>query len=83
MLGQEKYEIDHGAPNFIWSLKWISISEEDSQIIVYDWSSTVTVYTGNGKVVSPPRSIDFEPCCSSALSKIPYIAVGGSSGELS
>lgn len=79
--GQERYKIDHPG-SFIWSLNWVT-SGDTTHIIVYDWTPSVTIYLENGDVVSPARQLDFEPCCTSALTKIPYIAVGGSSGELS
>ena len=60
---------------------WLIICE--SGCVVYDWTPTVSVYSETGEVVSPPRQLDFEPCCASSLSKIPYVAVGGSEGELS
>ena len=40
--------------------------------MVYDWTPSVTVYSNEGKVVSPARNLDFEPC-STSVSDLSFI----------
>lgn len=64
--GQEKLKIDHSG-EFIWNVNWLLNSNQEGQIIVYDWTPSVTVYSNEGKVVSPARTLDFDPCSTSVL----------------
>ena len=67
----------------IWAVDWLPVEgSKKTHIVVYDWAPSVTIYDHAGTVISPSRQIDFDPCCSSPLSKMPYQCVGGSEGSL-
>ena len=79
----EKTKLETKDQAEIWSIEWLPVPEsKKTQIIVFDWSPGVTIFEESGSVISPTRQIEFDPCCSASLNKMPYLAVGGAEGTL-
>ena len=80
--GNEIRKIEHKG-KFVWTINWIEDASGQEVLLVYDWQPSISMYNiATGQLLKAVKTIDFNPCCSSPLQKLPYISVGGSDGEL-